>query len=59
MACLMYITLYLNLTDFFVDKFGLDGWAVIQPILSAVFDALEYFIPCGDMWSEVWEILFT
>lgn len=59
MACLMYILLYANLTDYIVERFGVEGWAVIQPILDAIFAALEYFIPCGDMWSQVWDILFT
>lgn len=49
---------HLNLTDYLVDMFGKNN-DVVWSFLNMLWDFLEWLFPAGDMWTEVWERLFT
>lgn len=48
-----------NLTDFIIDNLG---WSFMQPlwdVFDGIFAMLNALIPCPEMWTRVWEVLFT
>ena len=47
-----------NLTDWIIGTFG---WGFMQPlwdVFDALFNFLNFLVPCPDMWTDVWERLF-
>lgn len=48
-----------NLTDYIIGTFG---WNFMQPlwdVFDGIFAMLNALIPCPEMWTRVWEVLFT
>lgn len=46
-----------NMTDYLVDLFGPNN-PIVWDFLDSLFGFLGFLFP-GDMWTTVWEVLFT
>ena len=59
MLYLTILTAAPNLTDYIIGTFGWDFMQPLWDVFDGIFALLNMLIPNPDMWTTVWEVLFT